>query len=150
MKSIRHQWIRFWFEPSKPTNLGFCRFLFFSGLLYIYAYQDTSAWADVSEVFWMPIPLFSHLHLIVLPGYLLYTFDTIWKISLGLSAVGFLTRTSTIVACLLGICLLGLPNNFGKTHHSDAIVVLVMGIMAVSYCGDGWSIDRLIRIYRDE
>src|SRR5262249_17515990 len=57
---------------------------------------------------------------------------------------------STIVACLLGIYLLGLPNNFGKTHHSDAIVVLVMGIMAVSYCGDGWSIDRLIRIYRDE
>jgi hypothetical protein len=42
------------------------------------------------------------------------------------------------------VYVLGLPHNFGKVEHSDALVVIILGIMAVSRCGDACSIDRLI------
>jgi hypothetical protein len=96
----------------------------------------------------MPIPLFRLLHLPVLPSSILEILTTIWKVALGLSAVGFLTRPSTAIAFGLGVYLLGLPHNFGKTHHSDALIVLIMGIMSVAHCGAGWSVDKLIRTYR--
>ena len=45
---------------------------------------------------------------------------------------------------VLGVYLLGLPNNFGKIYLNETIVVLCFGIMALSRCGDAYSIDRLI------
>src|SRR5262249_55737395 len=49
---------------------------------------------------------------------------------------------------VLGIYLFGLPNNFGRTHHLDTVLVFSFLILAFSRCGDAWSIDRLIRTAR--
>jgi hypothetical protein len=68
----------------------------------------------------------------------------VWKIALGLSGIGFLTRASTVTAFILGTYLLGLPHSFGGTSHGDAILVFVLGIMALSRCGDSVSVDALI------
>jgi hypothetical protein len=136
--------MRFWFEPTGPSNLGFCRALFFGLFFFGFWSYDASLWSGVAEVFWMPIPLFSYLHLPVLSHEVIEILQVVWKVALGFSFVGLFTRFSTFTSFALGVYLLGLPNNFGKTHHSDAIVVLVMGILALSRCGDGWSIDQLI------
>jgi hypothetical protein len=135
--------MRFWYEPVSPLNLGLCRVLFFGAFFLFYLPQDFSVWAGVSHSFWMPIDLFRILHLSVFPAGTLAAMQTIWKISLALSCVGLLTRASTVSSFLLGTYLLGLPHNFGKIHHFDALVVIVLGIMAVSRCGDACSIDRM-------
>ncbi len=145
LRWLAHQWTGFWFAPSTPTNLGFSRFLFFSGLLYGFASWHPSAWTHVSEVFWMPITLFRHLHLPVLSGSLLDILTLIWKMALGLSAIGLCTRSSTVIAFILSPYLFGLPQNFGKTHYSTAIIVLIMAVLAASRCGGGWSLDHVIR-----
>ena len=142
---VRGWWMRFWFEPVRPLNLGLCRILFFGAFFLFYLQSDFSAWGEVSESFWMPVGIFKVLHLSALSGGLLVAMETIWKISLALSCIGIFTRPSTISSFIFGAYLLGLPHNFGKIHHTDALVVIVLGIMAVSRCGDAYSIDQLMR-----
>jgi hypothetical protein len=137
-------WVRFWFAPVEPLNLGICRILFFGAFFLFYLREDFSAWGEVSESFWMPIDLFELLHLSALSGSLLAVVQSVWKVSLALSCIGIFTRPSTIFSFVFGVYLLGLPNKFGKVNHYDALVVIVLGIMAVSRCGDACSVDRLI------
>lgn len=146
-RMLRERWLRFWFEPVEPLNLGLCRILFFGAFFLLYAVywqRDVSAWSEVSKSFWMPTPLFEILHLPVLSGSLLVVIQSVWKLSLASSCLGLFTRTSAVSSFVLGIYLLGLPHNFGKIEHSDAIVVIILGIMAVSRCGDACSLDRFI------
>jgi hypothetical protein len=142
---LRERWMRFWFEPVGPQNLGLCRILFFGAFFLFYLRSDFSAWGEVSESFWMPVGIFKVLHLSALSGSLLAAIQIIWKISLALSCIGIFTRPATICSFIFGAYLLGLPHNFGKIHHFDALVVIVLGIMAVSRCGDAYSIDQLMR-----
>lgn len=142
---LRQWWMRFWFEPVEPLNLGLCRILFFGAFFLFYLRSDFSAWGEVSKSFWMPVGIFEILHLSALSGGLLAAIQIIWKISLALSCIGIFTRLSTISSFIFGVYLLGLPHNFGKIHHVDALVVIILGIMAVSRCGDAYSIDRLMR-----
>jgi len=145
MQGLREWWMRFWFEPAEPLNLGLCRILFFGAFFLFYLGEDFSAWGEVSDVFWRPISFFQTFHLPVLSSALLAVVQWIWKASLLLSCLGLLTRASTVSSFILGVYLLGLPHNFGKVHHFDALVVIVLGIMALSRCGDACSVDRLMK-----
>jgi hypothetical protein len=49
-----------------------------------------------------------------------------------------------VVSFVLGIYILGIRHNFGKISHEDAILVFVLGIMALSHCSDVLSADRLL------
>lgn len=139
------RWHRFWFEPERPDNLGLCRVLFYGLLLVYYAPIDYAGWGAVPKGFYDPIWLFQRLHLHVLPDPYMGQLAALWKASLLLSFVGFVTRVSTVVAFVLGVYLIGVPYNFGKTDHMTALVVFVLGIMALSWSGDAWSIDALFR-----
>jgi hypothetical protein len=145
---LRERWIRFFFKPVGPRNLGLCRVLFFGVFFLLYLPQDFSAWAYVGVSFFDPIVLFEFLHLPVLPSDLLLVVQDVWKVSLALSCLGLLTRISTMSSLILGVYLLGLENNFGKIHESETLVVICFGILALSRCGDAYSIDRLISRWR--
>jgi hypothetical protein len=142
MKAARAAWNTFWFSPERPDNLGLCRALFYGLLLVFYAGGSWAEWAEVSPAFWFPIALFKRLHIPVLSAPVLVALSLIWKASLLTSALGLFSRTSAAVAALGGFYLLGLPHNFGKTHHFDAMVVLILGLLAVSRAGDAFSLDR--------
>ena len=143
MPSLTRAWIRFWFEPTWPADLGLSRALFFGGLLLIYAGTDFSAWGHVSPAFWMPLPLFEALHLRPLGRDGLAIVQVVWRLALLTSAVGLQTRVSMWVAFALGFYLLGLPHNFGHTFHFDATLVVAMGVLACSRAGDAWSVDAM-------
>jgi hypothetical protein len=149
MPSFGKRWDNFWFEPASPDNLALCRIIFFgSFFLFYWRYEDFSAWAHVSEAFLRPTWLFAAFKIPVLPALALVFLQNIWKMALALSCVGFFTRISTAISFVLGFYLLGLPHNFGKVHHYDAILVFAFLFMAMSRCGDSWSFDRLIRTNR--
>jgi hypothetical protein len=142
---LHERWTRFFFEPVEPSNLGLCRVLFYGAFFLLYLPQDWSAWAYVGDVFFQPIVFFQILQLPVLSSDLILVLQAIWKASLALSCLGLFTRASTMSSLILGVYLLGLPNNFGKIHEHEALVVICLGIMALSRCGDAYSIDQLIR-----
>lgn len=133
-----------WFKPSPATDLGVCRVLTFAIFLCWRLNQDVTVWATVPDAFWMPIHLFRWFAIPVFPERVIGLFDLVCKVSLLTSMVGLCTRASTITSFVLGSYLIGLPQNFGQTQHSDAIVPLILLIFAVSRCGDGWSVDRLM------
>jgi len=141
-------WNRFWFEPGPAARLGLARAIFCGAAFFFYLPQDFSEWATAAPIFWMPIWLFSTLHVPVLSAQSLFVMQTVWKVSLAACALGLCTRVSATVAAVLGTYLLGLPHNFGATQHFDTLVVFALCILAVSQAGDARSLDSLIRSAR--
>jgi predicted DCC family thiol-disulfide oxidoreductase YuxK len=156
IKSIGQYWNRFWFEPSSADNLGLCRILLYGSMFLFYVlspllfrswgyHADFALWGNVSTAFWSPVWLFAVLHIPPLTMGALIVMQFIWRLALALSCVGLYTRVSTAVSFVLGTYLIGLPNNFGKIHHLDQLLVWVFLAMAFSRCGDAWSFDALLR-----
>jgi hypothetical protein len=78
----------------------------------------------------------------------MFVMEMCWVAAIVLAAVGLFTRVATAVAFALGFYLLAMGNNFGKIGHGDQALALVMLILALSRCGDGWSIDAWIARWR--
>jgi predicted DCC family thiol-disulfide oxidoreductase YuxK len=159
MKSLSQKWDHFWFEPATADNLGLARILVFGSMAIFYFttpylfpawgwHETFNEWGGVSSVFWKPIWLFRSLHLPLLSVQAISVMDAVWKLSLVLGAIGLFTRSSAAVAFILSVYLFGLPNNFGKTHHLEILLLWAFLIMTFSRCGDSWSVDRLIKTAR--
>jgi hypothetical protein len=146
-------WVRIrceqlFFSGASARELGLHRVLFFGLVLTYSLTMDPSAWASVSRVFWSPTYFFSYFEYPVASAGTLVALTWIWRAALLASLLGLFSRVSVVVAFVLGFYLIGLPHNFGKVHHNDAILVLVMAIFAFSRCGDGLSLDALRRTGR--
>jgi hypothetical protein len=159
MKSLLEKWNHFWFEPATPDNLGLARiFLYGSMAIYylltpslfpIWGWQATfSDWGNVDPVFWNPISIFRIFHLPQFSSQIIFIMEMGCNSSLMLSAIGLFTRLSTFTSLFLGVYLLGLGNNFGKTHHHEILLLWLFFIMFVSRCGDSWSVDQFLRTGR--
>lgn len=144
-----NMWEYAWFNASKPDGLGLFRICFFALiLLYLFNHGTlpSSAWSDVDLVFWMPIPLFNVFHLPVFSAPVLEILGWLLYASIFFSCIGLFTRFSTMSALLTSLYMMGLPFNFfGKTDHGEALMVIIMGVLAFSHCGHAWSLDRLLR-----
>lgn len=156
MKSLGQRWNHFWFEPTSADNLGLCRIILYGSMFLFYLlspvlfrswgwHEDFTLWGKVSSVFWTPVWLFAKLHLPQLSTSSLIVVQSVWRLALALSCVGLLTRFSTAVSFVFGVYLFGLPNNFGRIHHLDHLLLWAFMVMAFSQCGDAWSVDALIR-----
>jgi hypothetical protein len=145
---LAERWNRFWFTPTTPTNLGVCRAIFYAGLLWLNWPLAFHAWAQVPAIYRRPMWTFQFFHLPFLRAEFVFAMEVAWGIALALAAIGFFSRLSAAVAFLLGFYLLGLGNNFGKVGHGDQAMVLTMLILALSRCGDAWSVDALIQRWR--
>lgn len=148
-RSILARWHDFWLAPVPPDNLAVCRILFFGSLFLFYTllprFGDFAAWGGVPKAFWQPTWLFQVFGIPALRPGILSGLQVIWKVALALSCVGLSTQLSTGISCILGLYLLGLPHNFVKIHHYDAFLVFAFLIMALSRCGDRWSVDEFLR-----
>ena len=144
-RSLRERWDAFWFEPVLPTDLAVSRLVFIGLLLAYYLPVTHVGWGSVPLSWRDPIWIFERLHLPIVSDRVLAVLVPVWKASLVLSCIGLATRASTAVAFILGAYLIGLPYNFGKTDHMTALVLFALGILALSRCGDAWSVDAIIR-----
>jgi hypothetical protein len=135
------RWTAFWFEPAPPTNLAISRAAVYGPLAVFYAFHDFSVWGQLSPALYQPIWLFQTLHVPVFGASTLEALELIWKVSLFTAAAGLMTGVSCAVSAALGVYLLGLPHSFGQTYHFDAAIVFTFGILALSRCGDAWSLD---------
>jgi predicted DCC family thiol-disulfide oxidoreductase YuxK len=146
LRWLRARWSSMFFVGASAAELAFYRLLFYGFILYSLGFQiDIRRWAEVSDAFWSPTSFFRVFHLPVLSAASLIAILWVWRLSLVLAFVGLFTRLSTLVALVLGFYVIGLPQNFGKVHHNDAIVVIGLAIFAFSRCGDAWSLDGLRR-----
>jgi len=131
-------------QDGSAWNLGFCRILFFAGVLTIYGSGHFVEWAGVPSIFYDPISFFGHLPAPFGQLALLQCLTIVWFVSLTLSMFGAFTRVATIGSALIGAYLLGLGHNYGFLHHHENPIVMIMFLLAFSSCGDRLSLDNLV------
>jgi hypothetical protein len=142
MEWVIRRWRQFWYIPTTGQDLGLLRILS-CALLFVKVFiYDISDLGNVRSVFFTPIVPFAVLHVPLLSAPTITVMQVVWKLALALAAAGLCTRWSTGLAALLGTYLLALPNNFGKISHYDNLIVLMLVVLALSRCGDFYSLDR--------
>jgi uncharacterized membrane protein YphA (DoxX/SURF4 family) len=146
---LTHGWTRFWFAPGSAANLGFCRLVTVGIFFSLYDARGWADWAGMDGVLWLPMLPFRALDLRPLSALALAAIALVCKGALLFAAVGFFTRTSAAVAAVSTFYLLGLRHNFGKVFYNDAVVPLILLILAVARSGDRWSVDCLLRRARN-
>ena len=146
MNALAAAWHAFWFAPAAPWPLGLCRAGFFGSFYVLFLARTDLRWYALFPTgFYQPRSFFAWLSLSS-PGWdVMGWLVTAFEISVILSALGLLTRLATLTAFVLGLYVLGWQFNHGYLHWAHAIVPIVMGILALSPCGDALSLDAFIR-----
>ena len=141
-------WDTFWFAPAAPWPLGLCRAGFLGSFYVLFLTRIDLRWyALFPPEFYQPRSFFAWLSMPMPSWEVMGWLVTAFEISVILAAVGLLTRLATLAAFVLGLYVLGLQFNYGYLHWAHAIVPIVMGILALSPCGDALSLDALLRSF---
>ena len=131
------------FSRGSAAELGWLRILFYGMVLTLsFSFQaNFPLWASVSREFWNPTFFYSLMPVPVLPAAGLLAVLWVWRVALLCSALGYGGSLPRAVAAVLGFYVIGLPHNFGKVNHNDAIVMITLVIFAVSRANAAWSFD---------
>jgi hypothetical protein len=84
----------------------------------------------------------------VASGPSLWAFQSITEILLFLGMIGCWTRIAVPLAVLCAYVLNGILREFSFFWHQNLMPIYVLAVLSFTPCGDGWSIDRLRRIYK--
>ncbi len=144
----RQAWNRFWFRPVPATELAMGRIALLGLALWeqgpMAARASLARWADIGEIHWKPISVFAWIPMLpTQSSAFLVSVSYAWLGAMAMGCAGWLTRVSLPLAFVSGFFLFGYPNCFGKTHHPYHMLVVALGILAFSRCGDFLSLDWL-------
>ncbi len=145
-------WQRYWFRPAPLFNLALCRVVCV-GVQLAGLFEDRGIFVEHSRLpdsLYDPVIL---LRLILWPfGEALQTrpsygaIAAIYWITLaagGFALLGALTRTSLVLFAFGNLFLTAFKWSFNDFHHSDAIMVIFVGLLAMSPAGATLSLDDL-------
>jgi len=147
--AIKSTFKNYFSEEDSPFNIAIFRIIFF---LFILTYIDQK------QIFWfsqlpsdLMFPPVGMKHLLsVIP----VTPDLAHKamiLFIGFSffaMIGCFARTSSFLAAISGIYVLGIPQFYGKVDHYNHLIWLML-ILSVSRCADVLSIDSIWKAIRD-
>ena len=156
-KALRSERVGRWIEPATPDSLGAIRIIVASILL------GSVLWEDVSSSAYLPRNMLDLKHswliarlydlpigfdrLLASPSGL-EVFSIVTAIVLALAAAGFLTRWTVPAGAVAYMIFAAIPRSYSWSYHMGVIPLYAMALLAFTPCGDGLSIDRLIRIRR--
>jgi hypothetical protein len=138
----RRVFTRFFGAKAGPVNLAVFRIVFFALLLRQGAFAGRS-FSQLPEALRIPPPglewIVPHLPItettIAVAGALFTAFCIT-------GLLGLFSRTSALMATLLGLYVLGVPQFFGKVNHNHHLIWFG-AVLAASRCGDTLSLDAL-------
>jgi len=67
-----------------------------------------------------------------------------------IAAVGYRTRWSLALGTLLYFLHVGIIHAYSKLSHAGLVPLYALAVLCFTRCGDGWSIDRLLRQWRGQ
>ena len=142
--------LRRWFTiPTAPLNLAVFRIVVFYQLFHTSQPSQMVWFSQLPEALRFPAEgsgwLFTMIPLT--PVWTAFACMVLRATSLA-AMLGFWTRSTAMVATLLGVYVLGIPQLFGKVNHGHLHVVWFAALLAVSRCADALSGDALISAWR--
>ena len=121
----------------------------------------TTLWEDLGSIAWIPVEV---RHPWGMLGYLytlpigferlvtseisLRAFQVLTELLLFLGLVGWRTRVVIPLGALCHFLLLGILIDYSFFWHQNLVPLYVMIVLSFTPCGDGWSVDRLWKIYQ--
>src|SRR5689334_12018814 len=121
----------------------------------------TTLWEDLGSIAWLPAEL---RHPRGLLGYLyalpigldqlvtsevsLRTFQLFTELLLFLGIIGWRTRVIIPLGAICYFLLLGILLDYSFFWHQNLVLLYVMIVLSFTPCGDGWSVDRLRKVYQ--
>jgi len=140
---------------ATPGSLGAIRMWTCSILLL------TTLWEDLGSIAWLPVEV---RHPRGILGYLytlpigferlvtsemsLRAFQLLTELLLFLGLVGWRTRVVLPLGALCHFLLLGILIDYSFFWHQNLVPLYVLSVLSFTPCGDGWSVDRLWKIYQ--
>jgi len=136
---------RFHDEKQSPLNLGIARAAVFAGLVLMVGHEELLAFGRLDDSLILPPFGWKWIapHLPRSATFLELVYALL-VISGFLAVIGFWTRISTLVASLLGFYVLTIPQLFGQVVHYNHLVLFAF-LLAVSPCGNAFSVDAWLR-----
>ena len=141
-------WNNLWFQPWGPENLGLTRGLVSGLFLWSHLSWDFSQWLQVSDAFWIPVPLIHALGIDIPSAPFVQSLQRVFFVALAFGFIGLFSRTAFAVTFLSGLYLFGMRQSFGFVEPAEGHFFIMFGIFAMSRCGDAFSIDSLVRRLR--
>jgi hypothetical protein len=140
----------FFFEPTLAVNLGLLRAVIFYTLLLDASAQDSVWYAGLPrERLTLPQGWSWLGDLVPLGASTMLWAKRSLLVSATLATIGLFTRPAAMLAAPLAVYVLGIPNFYSsKISHISHVIVLSALVLAASPCGDGFSLDALIRRLR--
>jgi len=80
----------------------------------------------------------------------LLAFKWLTALMLFLGAVGWRTRIVIPLGAFCYFLLAGILRQYAWFYHTGLVPIYVMAVLSLTPCGDGWSVDRLRRIWQDK
>lgn len=71
-------------------------------------------------------------------------------ITLGMCVIGFRTRFALIASAFLYLLLAGIPRSYYTFNHSGIVPWYCLVVLCFTRCGDGFSVDRLIKQWKGQ
>ncbi|MFN8511708.1 MAG: hypothetical protein U0841_03770 [Chloroflexia bacterium] len=139
--NLKDRWLEFWFAPAAARPLALCRIAFYGLLFVYYLTYDFGVWALAPADSWAPTPPFLIFDVPRASHELLVLLQFAWKAALLCACLGLATRAATAASFGLGLYLIGVMRSVSM-NHTDAALILVLGIMAVARCSDACALDR--------
>src|SRR6266446_413722 len=140
---------------ATPGSLGAIRMWTCSILLI------TTLWEDLGSIAWLPAEvrdpkgLLGYLYTLPIGFESLVTsemslraFQLLTELLLFLGLVGWRTRVVLPLGALCHFLLLGILIDYSFFWHQNLVLLYVMIVLSFTPCGDGWSVDRLRKIYQ--
>ncbi|PWT80818.1 MAG: hypothetical protein C5B57_11615 [Blastocatellia bacterium] len=93
------------------------------------------------------LPGFDHF---LASGPALWAFQWITVILLLLGTLGWRTRLVIPLAAIAAYVVNGILREFSFFWHQNLVPIYVLAVLSFTPCGDGWSLDRLRRIYKGQ
>jgi hypothetical protein len=148
-------WQRYWFAPTPCLDLAIVRVIAVATQLFMMAVyggqlQVLELRATMPDESWQPLLILNFMNLPWGWGFR-PSFDILWiiyyiAIAAGLlSLIGFLTNLSLAVFAASCVYLQAFEYSFGDFHHPEAVMMVALGVLAISPSGRALSVDAWLR-----
>ena len=146
-------WNNYWFYPAPLFNLAMCRVIIVTFQLgYLFArnyWGKMLTRASLPAVNYQPLPAFKILNYLLPweapPTFFLIVVFIATVASGILSIIGWRTKINLLLFAFGNVYIQTYIYSFGRVHHSQALMLMTLAILAVSPADKALSVDDLIK-----
>jgi hypothetical protein len=133
---------KFLFTKISQNHLDIIRILFF-GCLFLVNYRNNEVinYSSLDAKYWNPSGIFNFLSFLAPPNEFISIFIKLWKLSLLMCSLGFLTKLFKILAAVTGVIGAGYCSNFYLYPVEQALTTLTVPLFVFTGIGAKYSID---------